>query len=177
MTSTFNFIEKKTVGSAGSGSIVFSSIPQTYTDLLILASVRTNRTSAVNDYLNIAFNGDTTNGNYVGRFFYSSGSGNGAYTHASASAPRHLGDVSASGATSNIFSVTKVRIPDYASTTRNKLYSAESTSENNAQSAILTLDAGKWTSNSAITSITIAPGVGSLLVEFSTFYLYGISKE
>lgn len=177
MANTFTLINKSTVTSAGTSAITFSSIPSTYTDLWIIASLRTDRSGAVNDFVKIAFNGDTTSSNYAGRFFYGDGTNVGAYTHSSASAPRHIGDISAAGATSSTFSVTRVRVPDYTSTTRNKVYSADSTSENNATNAIFTMDAGKWLSNSAITSVSISPGVGSNFVEHSTFYLYGISKQ
>lgn len=177
MANTFTLINKSTVTSAGTSGVTFSSIPSTYTDLWLIASIRTNRSGAINDFVKVAFNSDTTDGNYVGRFFYGDGTNVGAYTQSAASAPRHIGDVSAANATSSTFSVTRLRVPDYTSTSRYKVYSADSASENNATGAIFTMDAGKWLSNSAINSISLTPGVGSNFVENSSFYLYGISKQ
>ena len=55
MANTYIKIASNTVGSGGVSSITFSSIPQTYTDLVIKASVRTSR-GFTNDALSIKLN-------------------------------------------------------------------------------------------------------------------------
>ena len=54
---TFIQIATTTVGSGGAADITFSSIPATYTDLLLLTSIRTNRTGTEEDSVNLEFNG------------------------------------------------------------------------------------------------------------------------
>ena len=49
MANTFKKIQTVTVGSGGAASIDFTSIPQTYTDLKIVLSARTNRANATDE--------------------------------------------------------------------------------------------------------------------------------
>ena len=61
--STYVLIEKYTVGSGGVSSVTLGSggtIPQTYTDLKIFASIRTNRTASNAENIRLQFNGDTS---------------------------------------------------------------------------------------------------------------------
>ena len=55
----YNLIATTTVGSSGAASIVFSGIPQTYTDLKIVTSMRSNY-SGIQDDCVLEFNGLTT---------------------------------------------------------------------------------------------------------------------
>jgi hypothetical protein len=43
MATTYEIISSVTVGSGGAANIEFTSIPATYTDLYVLASIRSNR--------------------------------------------------------------------------------------------------------------------------------------
>ena len=61
----FESIATVTVGSGGAATMAFSSIPGTYTDLLVKVSARTNQ-SDWNDNSIVRFNGDTGN-NYSNR--------------------------------------------------------------------------------------------------------------
>ena len=61
MANTYTLIASNTVGSGGAASISFSSIPSTYTDLLVKISTRDN-TGSFNDML-LTFNGS---GSYTG---------------------------------------------------------------------------------------------------------------
>ena len=55
--SAWTFIAQIEVPSGGQASIEFSSIPQTYTDLLIVHSLRSNRADATGDNLKMSING------------------------------------------------------------------------------------------------------------------------
>ena len=54
---TYTLISTVTVGAGGAASIDFNSIPGTYTDLLLVVSVRSTRPAATNDGLFMSING------------------------------------------------------------------------------------------------------------------------
>jgi hypothetical protein len=165
MANTFTLINSATAGSGGVGSISFTSIPQTYTDLFIYVSARSNRV-AENDDILLQLNSTSTTGLLV----YGAGSGGvGGDT-----SPRFV--INASTSLANTFGSANIYITNYTSTSINKSYSADSAFEDNKNYAILFASAGIYSSNTAVTSITLAPSNGTLLFQYSTAYLYGISK-
>ena len=157
-----------TVGAGGAASIDFSSIPSTYTDLKIVASLRTVLTGQVVQSLLIQFNGSTTGYSY--RLLQGSGSTAASYNNTT----RYFGDAPAADATANTFGNLEIYIPNYAGSA-NKSYSADSVTENNSTSALANLDAGLWSNTAAITSISLS--AANNFVQYSTASLYGISKS
>ena len=169
MANTFELIASSTVGSGGTANITFSSIAGTWTDLLIKLSAASNR--AVNDTFNLTFNGSGSS--YSGKALY----GNGTAAASFATSSAKVGDLSANGTNySNVFANDEIYVPNYTSSNY-KSVSADSVSEANATGAEMTLIAALWSNTDAITSITIEPNVGSLLLEHSTAYLYGVNKN
>ena len=79
MANTYVAIATVTVGSGGAANITFSSIPQTYTDLLLSLSLRGAASQSFNDNL-IKFNSSTAN--YTNRYIY--GNGASAFTGSNA---------------------------------------------------------------------------------------------
>jgi len=63
MANTYTLINSNVLASSAA-SVTFSAIPATFTDLVIRASIRTDR-AAVEDWLYIKFNGLTTNRSYT----------------------------------------------------------------------------------------------------------------
>jgi hypothetical protein len=147
-----------------SNTITFSSIPQTYTDLVLLVSDRSDR-AASNDALILKLNGSTS----TGRRLYGSGS-----TVTSTANPDPLD--SADTSTANSFSNIIFYIANYASTTTNKSWFADGVQENNATSAHQSITAGLYASNSAVTSLSVQPETGTNLKQYSSATLYGILK-
>lgn len=135
-------------------SVTFSSIPQTFKDLIIVSN-QMSVSDAVDG--NMQFNGDTTN--YTRVFVYGNGSaiGFGANSTAQAFVPR----VSPG--------VLEVQIMDYSSTDKNKV----SLLKSNQGTYITYLQASKWANNSAVTSILLSPASSSWAAG-ATFSLYGI---
>ena len=176
MANTFTLIETISLNSSQS-AVVFgnsSSIPQTYNDLKIVASVRTDR-GATNDYINIYFNTDSNNANYSGSLTYGGGSGTPtSSTFSSVSANRYAGDVNGNTSPTNSFSSTEIYINDYTNGL-NKIYHGDTVTTNNASNVVLSFFAGKWTGTSYINKITFAPGVGSNFLTGTIFSLYGIN--
>jgi hypothetical protein len=167
MANTFVKIASATVGSGGTGEIVFSSIPQTYTDLKVLISARAAN-SAIANTLYIGFNGAYTLSNSI----YIAGDGTTPSSSLSGSAL--IGDVSANSSTSNTFGSIEVYIPNYTKST-NKSYNSDSVSENNATFALAELWAGLWDSTAAITELRFSASAN--LMQYSTVTLYGIKKN
>jgi hypothetical protein len=154
------------VGSAGASSIDFTSIPQGYTDLKIVMSARTTRASFVYGNLDIRFNGATTNRS--AKFIEGSGSSVASFTTTT-------GDVYVTGATAtaNAFENLEIYIPNYTSSNY-KSYSYDGVNESNTGNPAADLCAGLWSSTAPITSITFTDTTSTLIVQYSTFTLYGI---
>jgi len=164
MANTFELIASSTVGSGGAANIDFTSIPSTYTDLVMKVSVRERSTSSSVCYF--TFNNDSAN--RTERKLQ----GNGSAASSSSSSDFQL-IASASTDTANTFSNAEVYIPNYAGTT-NKAASSDSTAENNSSTAFMRLTAHLWSSTAAINRITIT--TGSNLAQYSTAYLYGVKN-
>lgn len=156
------------VGAGGAASIAFTSIPSTYTDLLIKLSGRTNRSLEV-DGINVAFN---TGGTYSGKRVYGAGSG----TPGSDSTYAGMPFMTAATATANTFGNAEIYIPNYAGSTA-KSFSIDGLGENNATTTYAGLGAGLWSGTAAINLVTLYPETGTLFVQYSTATLYGISKS
>lgn len=150
--------------SSNQASIVFSSIPQTYTDLILMVSDRSNR-AATNDALIMKLNGSTS----TGRRVYGSGS---TVTSTANPDPLNASNTDASGIYSNI----QFYIPNYASTTTQKSWLADGVEESNATSAYQSITTGLYSSNSAITSIELTCETGTGFIQYSSATLYGITK-
>jgi hypothetical protein len=161
---TMQLIETKTLGAAAA-SIEFTSIPQTYTDIVILGSARNTATSV--DTLLFSLNGSTTG--FTARFL----EGNGA-SASSGTIARFAANAVGGTETSNTFSNFQIYIPNYAGST-NKSYSTDTVSENNATTALQPLIAGLWSNTAAISSLTLTTNSGDLAIG-TTISLYGITK-
>ena len=160
-----------TVGAGGVTSVDFTSIPQTYTDLVIYSSARTAE-AAFGATIYVQFNGDTTAGNYL--YYRLLGDGS-AVSSSTGNTYFFAGYCTAATATANTFGSAVCTISNYAGSTI-KIGSTDSISENNAASAYAAIHASKWTGTSPITSIKLQTPSGSTFVQYSTFTLYGITK-
>lgn len=172
MAKSFELIASTTVGAGGSASMVFSSIPQTYSDLLIKITGRGSQGQIYDYPFLLRFNGATNDTNLSSRGMEGNGS-----TAVSYSNPfLYLNAANGGNSTANVFSSHDVYIPNYTSTTTYKSVSVEGTLENNATTAYYSMQAGLWSSNSAITEVIIID-TGGNLVQHSSASLYGIKKN
>ena len=167
MANTFELIASYTATGSVS-SIDFTSIPSTYTDLCIVASVRTDA-AVVGKTLEITFNNSTSN--RTSRRL----SGSGSAASSSSFTNLYAGVMPGSSATASTFGNNLIYIPNYAGAT-NKSYSADGVSENNATEAYAQLYAGLWSDTTAISSIQLFAATSGNFVEHSTAYLYGVSN-
>lgn len=168
---TYQLISSVTVGSGGAATMAFTSIPSTYTDLLVKVSAR-SLISANEDDLRVRFNSDSGN-NYVFRSLYGTGTGAGSSTGTISFA--YMGVINGANFTANTFANNTMYIPNYAGSTT-KSVSVDSVDENNATGASALFVANNWTGTAAINAITIS-AAGANLAQYSTAYLYGISSS
>ena len=173
MATTFTLIKTYTIGSGGTSTVTFSSIPTggTYTDLLLKCCARSTNASTYNT-LGVVFNSDTTS-SYSYRMAYVDGS-----TATSANQPSNnkLEWFYANGnsTTTNTFANCEVYIPNAFGSTY-KSVSIDSAVENNATAVITDICAGLWSKTAAINQMDITINAGSI-AQYSTFSLYGILK-
>jgi len=157
---SYDSISTVTVGSGGSASITFSSIPATYKHLQIRGIGL--QTSA--NGFTVQFNSDTGS-NYSWHQLY--GEGSIAQSNAGATQTFMYMGYGAGSATAPNPLVTDIL--DYANTNKYKTLRSLSGNDLNG-SGFIQLWSGNWRSTSAITSITITASFN----QYSQFALYGI---
>ena len=174
MANTYTLIEAQTLASAAA-SVTFSSIPATYTDLVLQMSIRDTNTGATIGSTTTTFNNDTTTLYSVTNLF---GNGATATSTRQSSVASWSSNYNASSAsvTVSTFSSLEIYISNYASTT-SKAFSESQAVENNAASTGTQIGARArlYRNTSAISSIEIAAYVNFQTA--SSFYLYGIKNS
>lgn len=168
---TFIQIASVTVGAGGAASMDFTSIPQTYTDLVVKLSTRTNGT---NGNLRNTLAG-ITSGVYSEKAVYGTGSSAASFGNTSQAFSATIYTDNTNYTTST-FANSEWYIPNYTSA-NNKSFSTDSVVETNGTAVLAVLGAGLMANTSAVTSISIAPISPDNFVQYSTATLYGISKS
>jgi hypothetical protein len=183
MAVTYTLIQSVTVGSGGAASIEFGSIPQTYTDLVLVGSVRsTSTTSNTGEYDPIGYRFNASTSGYSARNLQGNGSAASSSTQTTltASGGGTYGRISNAGINNSlsgtsIFTSFNLYLPNYVGST-NKSWSLEYVEERNATATYSEMIAGLWSNTAAITSITFALANGNF-AEFSSASLYGIKNS
>ena len=171
MAVTFKQIATVTVSTATQAEIEFTSIPGTYTDLLVKLSTRVTTGATENDNIQMTFNNATTNRTEREIF------GNGSTAGSASISDMRAGYTSAADATASTFGSSEVYIPNYAGST-NKSASTDGAAEGNITGLLMGLHANLWSQTNAITSIKFYPaGAGASFTQYSTATLYGISNS
>ena len=171
VSTAFESIQTVTVGSGGTASVSFTSIPSTYQHLQIRGIGRTTNSGTIGNP-GITFNADTNANNYTLHILYGDGSsaaalGGGAGTGTDTSI------TTGSTAGANIFGVAVIDILDYASTNKYKTVRSLTGADLNG-SGTIRLYSNLWMNTSAITSITLKPSASASYSEYSQLALYGI---
>ncbi len=165
---SYESIATVTVGSGGSATVDFTSIPSTYTHLQIRSLARTDY-AGLNASLNFRLNSDTGS-NYSYHAVYEGG---GVTTIAASNvAFGEAGQVTGATATSTCFGVMVLDILDYANTNKFKTTRSLAGWDSNTSGQVL-FYSSNWRSTSAITSIRLSAGAGNF-IQYSQFALYGI---
>jgi hypothetical protein len=173
MPANYVLLEKITVGAAGASSVTFSSIPQTgYTDLVIKYSARVDA-AANYQSMAMAFNGGSPSSAFTQRWINANAISVGSSFYG-ANTSLYPSYVNAASSTSSTFGNGEIYISNYSSTSQYKSVSVDAVTETNATDARSELNAMLWSSNNAVTSITLYGNTN--FVANSTFYLYGVAK-
>jgi len=154
--------------SSTAGTVTFSSIPGTYTDLVFVFNARTVLAQQGVQFF-CRMNGDGAN-----NYSWTQISGNGSSTSSdrlSNDAYCRLGIVAGSSATSGTFSPNIINFQNYANTAYYKTVLTRASLANNDVAASVSL----WRSTSAITSVVFYVGGLANWEVGSTFTLYGIA--
>jgi len=160
--STYNFIATQTLGSATS-SVTFNNIPQGYTDLVLVVQAKASASGGT--YAALNFNSDTAS-NYSRTNLIGDGS--------SATSSRNSNETALYMATISLsttnFTTIISSIMNYANTSTYKTVLNRISADTVTQANV-----GLWRGTSAITSLSVNIGVGSVsYAAGSTFSLYGI---
>ena len=175
MASTHKFISAVTVGSGGVSNIEFTSIPNTYTDLVVKLSLRQTSTSG-GAQLGLRFNGDTGN-NYTRNLIYADHGGIVNIAGGTNEPYARFAFEQSSNYTASTFGNFQIYIPNYAGN-KYKSFQSDSVNASNSSSFYATaIYSGFWNSAAAITNIHLQNHAGgNNFAEHSTAYLYGISN-
>ena len=173
MANTYELISSNVLSSSAA-SVTFSSIPATYTDLVLRASMRDNINNDFTDNF-LTFNGNTSS--IYSRTQIRGNGANGASTRSSSAANIELAFLTpGTQIAANTFNSLEIYIPSYTAS-QNKCFSAFSAGEANVTTAYIVANAGLFSSTTAISSITLTDGAGGNFVSGSSFYLYGIKNS
>ena len=162
-------IEHYEVPSGGVSSIVLDEIPDTFTDLYLVFSLRSFPTNTRGyDDMGMRLNGSTTN--YSDRFLrtregaVSSGAGSGT----------SLAAFSMNRYEDNTFATGSVYIPNYTSSNPKSISNDGYSTGNTTTSVTGGILAGLWNDSTAINSITLLSLNGNSILQYSSATLYGI---
>ena len=156
-------IQTITLGSSAA-TIDFTSIPSTYTDLLLLVSARATSTSGA---ITLSLNNSAAN--FTGRLTSTDRS---VGTVTSSTATTTIGITSISTDSANTFGNFRIYIPNYANA-QQKSFTCEAVSETNSGSAHISTQIGLWADTSVINRVTLNL---SSFAQHSSASLYGITS-
>lgn len=157
----YDSIATTTVGSGGTSSITFSSIPATYKHLQLRLMTIGNGSITTSGFM--ALNGDSTSSNYYTHYLYGNGSSALASTNQNNYVPFAMG-------TSSAPAVEILDFLDYTNTNKNKTIRSLTGVDANGSGQI-SLVSILWNNTSAINSISLS---FTTIQQYSSFALYGI---
>lgn len=174
MPNSYVRLNNTTLTNSTTNVVTFSSITNTYTDLLLRISAKTTRTGSGDNGADfgLQINGLSTN-IYSRTTLRGTGSGLGNGRSINASEISAITEGNSVATANNIFAVHDIYITNYNSTSfKSVLY--DTVTENNATGSYIELVAGTIQTTNAVSSIRIFDQNGFNFVTGSTFTLYGI---
>ena len=163
-TGTYTLIASQTVSGSSTGTVTFSSVPQTYTDLVLVANFGLGGGAR----LYLRFNGSSAT-DYNDTWF----TGEGATPYYGRDTSQNAMTVGGAwnGCSTSLTATAIISIMDYANATTNKSVLSKLANEKGSSGSVDTV-IGMWASTSAITSVSVVGG--NVFLSGSTFKLYGI---
>ena len=172
VTGSYESIATVDVGSGGTGTITFSSIPSTFRHLQIRAL--SHSSSGAQPAMIMRLNSDSS-ANYAWHGLEGSGSGTPyAYSSGSLNTGAYIYSVAGTSFNASAFSAHVIDILDYTSTSKNKTIRSLGGNDNNGNGYI-SFNSGLYLATpAAVTTITLTIDGGGNFAQYSSFALYGI---
>lgn len=175
MANTYTLISSQTL-STTAASVTFSSIPSTYTDLVLRISARGDSSGQSSETINLTINSNTAT-NYSQTRIYNSGGTATSSRDTNLQPLPIVRPMTATGSTTATFGNAEIYIPSYT-VSQNKPIGILATAETNNSSVITNVvEAGLWRNTATISTLLLAPATSSNFVSGSSFYLYGIKNS
>jgi len=170
---SYESISTVTVGSGGSASVSFTSIPATYTHLQIrginrLSTAGTDTLSTI-----MRFNSDTGSNYTSSHVLFGTGASAQGAASGTSQTSMVMVNTPKNGNTASAFGVLVCDILDYANTNKYKTIRCLGGYDGNDTNGIVTFRSSAWMNTGAVTSITLL-GSADNFVQYSQFALYGI---
>ena len=177
MPNTYTFIASQTVAAGGNTTISLSAIPQTYTDLILLLSTR-SESGSNSDAIYARFNSSATG--YNNQISFGDTTTFGTFSPTLTYA--HFGYGSANNGatnTNNTYGNVMIYIPSYRTSSAKTclVQAGKEAMAGGYQSGINSFQAGRWSGSAAISSIDLTQESTLDFAEGSTAYLYGIIRS
>jgi hypothetical protein len=164
-TATYALIQSQTLGSA-TATVTFSSIPGTYTDLVLVMNYAGSIAAEVPAF---QVNGDSGSNYSITHL-----SGNGSTTRSARTTSTPSGYIAFSSAFPQTITANAIlNFMDYSNSTTNKTVLIRTNALNGTYNAT-EANVALWRNTAAITSITLLGTNGAGYYSGSTFRLYGI---
>lgn len=164
-------IYTQNIGSGGATTVTFNNIPQTFTDLKLVITARSNG-SGFYDNLLVTVNGSTSSYSFVRLF--GDGAGNVYSDKFSSQSFIYAGEVNGSAAIANSFGNMQCYFANYSSSNYKQILT-DNQNVTNATTSYTGQHSCLWSNTAAITSMSFTVG-GNTFQQYSTFSLYGITK-
>ncbi|NBT49322.1 MAG: hypothetical protein EBT07_16175 [Actinobacteria bacterium] len=171
--SSYESIATVTVGSGGSSTVTFSSIPSTYSHLQVRFIGRSSNTGTGTDNLHIRINSDSGS-NYAEHYFSGTGAITDYGTQTSITNLVLREGLPRNGNSASIFSAGVIDLLDYTSTNKNKTIRSLWGHDRNGAGMVGFGSGLYFATPAAISTLTFTVESSYNFVEYSKFALYGI---
>lgn len=166
---TMTKIEHIEVPSGGQTAIEFTNIPQTYTDLFIVLSLRAVSGTFPSSSVSLNTYGS---GSYTRRQIFGNGSSYGSNT--TSETELYLSQIPGSGNTANVFGNTQIIISNYTGSTT-KMILADLVASQEATQSYQAQTLGLWNQTAAVTTVSLQTyGRAQDLAQYSSATLFGV---
>lgn len=180
MASSMTFIASSIASGGSVANFDFTSIPSTYTDLYMVASLRITGVGESSPPIargSLVINDTTTGGKYGVTMMYGLGSGTpGVASGYGANIPFYSGAAVSSTGTASVFSNVSYYIANYTSN-KSKSIQIDDVTENNGTAVTNDFCSTIWSDTSIINRLTLKDYGASNFAQYSSVYLYGIKNS
>jgi len=173
MAATYELIASNTLSSSAA-TVTFSSIPATYTDLVLKITARSDA-AQINSLLRMRLNGVTAS-EYSRTRFYAVGSDSYSERNSNQGNSTDVAFVNGSTTTSDTFANIEIYIPSYLASANKPISSNFGVENNSTTENSVGGHAYLWRNTTAINEIRLEIA-GADFVSGSSFFLYGIKNS